>query len=207
MERVQKLPSVFERARKAGVVLDFAMFDGAIGTEAEIVDAVPQVFARRSNFDAGRLRTLGSRVIWKRQFLGDWYDPENKALIKFGDWRTDDGRELHNPLLKTLDRVRFQSGGIEIPDAGTGGNFAYAFSSPPYSLQAKPSEIQAIFDSILTIILPTKVVAEIRDWSDARLPEVSDYFEHGMEWWGVFLFSIHLPALERLTIIAGSTTD
>jgi hypothetical protein len=29
----------------------------------------------------------------------------------------------------------------------------------------------------------------------------------GMEWWGIFLFSIHVPAIERLTIVAGSTTD
>ena len=40
-----------------------------------------------------------------------------------------------------------------------------------------------------------------------RLAEVSDYFESGLEWWGVFLFSIYVPALRRLVIIAGSATD
>ena len=38
-------------------------------------------------------------------------------------------------------------------------------------------------------------------------PAVSDYFAAGMEWWGVFLFSVYVPALQRLTIIAGSSTD
>jgi steroid 5-alpha reductase family enzyme len=67
--------------------------------------------------------------------------------------------------------------------------------------------VQAVFDEIRDFILPPAHQYEICDWSSPRLPEVSDYFTDGMEWWGVFLFSIYVPALKRLTIVAGSTTD
>jgi hypothetical protein len=64
-----------------------------------------------------------------------------------------------------------------------------------------------VFEKIRDFILPPLEGAEIFDWSSPQLPEVSDYFDPGMEWWGVFLFSIHVPAMTRLTVIAGSTSD
>ncbi|WP_027999280.1 hypothetical protein [Sinorhizobium arboris] len=63
------------------------------------------------------------------------------------------------------------------------------------------------FEEVRDFILPPFDGSEILDWSDARLPEVSDYFDAGAEWWGVFLFSVYIPARRRLTIVAGSTTD
>ncbi len=45
------------------------------------------------------------------------------------------------------------------------------------------------------------------DWSSPRLPEASRFFAAGMEWWGVFLFTIYVPQIRRLTVIAGSTAD
>jgi hypothetical protein len=39
------------------------------------------------------------------------------------------------------------------------------------------------------------------------LPEASKFFAAGMEWWGVFLFTINVPSIGRLTVIAGSTSD
>jgi hypothetical protein len=67
--------------------------------------------------------------------------------------------------------------------------------------------VQAVFEEIRDFILPPLKSSEILDWTSRELPEVSDYFVDGMEWWGAFLFSIHIPALQRLTIIAGSSTD
>jgi hypothetical protein len=88
-----------------------------------------------------------------------------------------------------------------------GGQFAYAFSEPPYGLQARPSEVQELFCAIRDFILPRGSEHEISDWSSPRLTEASDYFTAGMDWWGVFLFTVYLPTLRRLTAIAGSTTD
>jgi hypothetical protein len=73
--------------------------------------------------------------------------------------------------------------------------------------RAPPDEVQTVFEEIKEIMLPPKRHCEIADWSNERLPEVSDYFEDGMDWWGVFLFSMHVPSMRRLTIIAGSATD
>ena len=92
-------------------------------------------------------------------------------------------------------------------DPGSGGQFAYAFSNPPYGLRARGSEVQALFEEIRDFILPPDERSEILDWTSPRLPEVSAYFSMGIDWWGVFLFTIHVPATGRLTAIAGSTTD
>lgn len=67
--------------------------------------------------------------------------------------------------------------------------------------------MQTVFDGIMDFMLPPAHESAICDWCGPELPEVSDYFAAGMEWWGVFLFSIHVPAIRRLTIIAGSASD
>lgn len=203
MRRIEKLPPAFKRYRKMGGVLDFAMFEEADGGEEEILSAIASAYG----FDTEKLRTLGCRRINDRAFFGDWYDRAGGLLIRRGSWTAADGRELHNPSLVATEGLQLTSGAAPCPDAGTGGQFAYAFSSPPYPLRPRPREIQALFEEIRDLILPPLHWHEILDWASPRLPEVSDYFRIGMQWWGVFLFSIHVPALRRLTIIAGSTSD
>ena len=205
MQKIKKLPPAFKRFGRMGGVLNFAVFDDADGTDDEILSAVAQ--ASKREFDLEKLRSLGSRRIDERAFFGDWYDRETGSLLLRGSYKTADGMELQNPRLKKLDRVKIMSGAAPCPEAGAGGQFAYAFSQPPYPLRARPREVQAVFDDIRDFILPPLQWSEISDWSSPRLPEVSNYFAAGMEWWGVFLFSIHIPSNRRLTIIAGSTTD
>ncbi|PJR17072.1 hypothetical protein [Sinorhizobium meliloti] len=205
MNRIEKLPPAFERFDKMLGVLDFAVFENAGGTEEEVLSAVPQALRHFHRFDAGKLRSLGSRRITEKAFFGDWYDPDSGNLLRLGRYKTADGRQLTDPVLSSLDGVKIMSGGSSCPE--TGGQFAYAFSSPPYPLDARPGEVQAVFEEIRDFILPPHRASEILDWSDMRLPEVSDYFDDGAEWWGAFLFSVHIPSMRRLTIIAGSTTD
>lgn len=207
MERIAKLPPAFKRYTKMFGALNFAVFDRADGTEEEVLFAIAKALPDACNLDAKKLRSLGFRRIGERKFFGDWYDPENGMLLKIGNYKTADGSNLENPVLKTLDRVKITSGTSTCPDAGIGGQFAYAFSTPPYGLKGRPSEVQTIFEEIRDFILPPVHEAQIWDWSSPQLPEVSAYFSSGMEWWGVFLFSIHIPAIQRLTIVAGSTTD
>jgi hypothetical protein len=207
MERVLPLPPAFRRFRAMGGVLDFAVFKDADGTEDEILSAVPQALYTASTYDREKLRSLGSQRITEQTFFGDWYDYERGLLLKGGCWTTTDGRKLKSPPLVTLVGLDIGSGGGEMP-AGP-GQFAFAFLDPPYGLYAKPQpdEVQAVFEEIRDFMLPPKQHCEIADWSNERLAEVSDYFEPGMEWWGVFLFSIHVPSLRRLTIVVGSATD
>ncbi|OWJ65980.1 hypothetical protein [Inquilinus limosus] len=207
MRPARQRPAAFRRFEAMGGVLDFAVFEESLGTEEELFEAIAAALGRRTSFDADRLQSLGRRRIDERLFFGDWLNHESGALLQLGSYTTADGRRLRNPTLLALERTSIRSGAGEIPEAGAGGQFAYAFSHPPYSLRAKPRQVQAVFDVIRCFILPPGHDGEILDWSSPRLPEVSDYFEAGMEWWGVFLFSIHIPALRRLTVIAGSTTD
>lgn len=207
MKSIEKLPSAFKHYPNMMGVLNFAIFENASGTEEETFSAIPEALLHSRKFDAERLRGLGFRRITERDFYGDWYDLETGHLLKVGSWTTADGRQLENPKLKDLDEVKIMFGAATRPEAGTGGQFAYAFSRPPYGLKGRPSEVQAVFDAIRDFILPPGMHSEICDWSNPRLPEVSDYFAAGMEWWGVFLFSIYTPEIRRLSIVAGSTTD
>lgn len=207
MKPVRQRPPGLGRYERMGGVLDFAVFEETRGTEEELLLAIAAALGRRASFDPARLRSLGARRIDERAFFGDWHDHESGALLRLGSYTTADGRHLRNPKLSDLEGTSIRSGGGEIPAAGTGGQFAYAFSRPPYPLEARPRQVQAVFDEIRSFILPHGHHSEILDWSSPHLPEVSDYFDAGMEWWGVFLFSIHVPALQRLTVIAGSTTD
>ena len=178
-----------------------------IATEDDILAAILATIGEPATIDPEKLRSLRSRRVSEPEFFGDWYDPATGALLRIGEWQTDQSQTLHNPRLQDLEHVRIISGSGAIPDVGAGGQFAYAFTNPPYTLRTRPSEVQALFDEIRTFILPPNLQSDVLDWTSDRLPEVSDYFAAGMEWWGVFLFSIHVVALNRLTIIAGSTTD
>jgi hypothetical protein len=204
MKRVEKLPPAFKRFRKMLGVLDFTVFEGAVGTEEEILSAIGQAIP---DADVERLSSFGSRRIREPAFFGEWYDGGSGMLLMRGTYRTADGTELIDPKVKKIEGVKIVSGAGAIPDVGAGGQFAYAFSSPPYGLHARPREIQCVFAEIRAFILPPEEASTILDWSSPRLPEVSPYFAAGVDWWGVFLFSIHIPAMNRLTIVAGSTTD
>ncbi|QZH76437.1 MAG: hypothetical protein JY451_07870 [Erythrobacter sp.] len=207
MRHVEELPAAFNRYRKIGGVLDFAVFEGTKGTDEEVLKAIPHALQRSKHFNQNKLRSLGYRRIKERKFFGEWYDFDSRQLLKRGSWRTAGGTELQDPTLKVLDQYKIVSGAAPCPEIGLGGQFAYAFSSPPYNLHDRPGKVQELFDAITDFILPPSLQSDIRDWSSPQMLEVSDYFAAGMGWWGVFLFSIHIPAIERLTIIAGSTTD
>jgi hypothetical protein len=207
MRRIMTLPAAFGRYDDMHGVLDIAVFEDASGTEAETLAAIAQVLQLKHTFNLEKLQSLGRRRIREQVFFGDWYDLKSGTLLKVGHHRTAEGSELQNPALKTLDNVELVGGAVKIPDPGAGGQFAYAFSAPPYSLQGRPSEVQAVFEEIRDFILPPTHASEIYDWSSPQLPEVSDYFIAGLDWWGVFLFSIHVPDLGRLSVIAGSTSD
>ncbi|MEZ4428803.1 MAG: hypothetical protein R3A51_14070 [Nannocystaceae bacterium] len=198
------LPPVFDDYARAFGVLEFLVFDDADGDEDAALTAITALIPE---IDRVKLRELGARRIDDRAFFGDWYDADADALLRRGSYRTKDKRQLVDPRLTDLDDVEIKSGGFSNPSCGGGGQFAYAFSWTPYGLRARPSEVQRMFSEIRDFILPPGLRHEIRDWSSPRLPEAARYFEAGMEWWGVFLFTIHVPTLSRLTVIAGSTTD
>lgn len=179
MHRVEELPDAFARYHDIGGALDFAIFDGADGDDNSMLAAISSLIP---DLDQEMLRVSGFREVDQQTFFGGWYD------LATG--------ELQPPPSSYF-----------IEDAGSGGDFARAFSHPPYGLRAPHDEVQGLLNQILGVILPEGQERRILDWSGSELAVASPYFELGMEWWGVFLFTIHMPALRRVTVIAGSTTD
>jgi hypothetical protein len=181
MRQLERLPSAFNRFASMGGVVDFAVFEEASGTEDDCLAAISTVLQPRTTLNIEKLRRLGYRRIDENTFFGDAYDAKS-------------GR-LH--LAKGSSRP------LSVP--ASGGQFAHAFSDPPYGLNAKDAAVQAVFQDLKAFLLPPG--SEILDWCHPALPEVSDYFDAGAEWWGMYLFTIYVPALRRLSTIAASTTD
>lgn len=203
--RSTELPPFFARYYEIGGVIEFHVFaEVAALTEVIALDAIVQSVP---DIDRNKLRAIGCRELDDQIFLGEWYDPLRNALIDRGTRRTSDGRVFENAILVDLDGIDIAGGATELPDPGSGGNFAYAFSKPPYGLRARPAEVQRIFDSIKMYLLPPRHGHKIMDWSDPRLPEASAFFGPGMEWWGVFLFVVFVPDFQRLVVVLASTTD
>lgn len=194
-----------ERYRQAQGVLTFRFFEDAAGDMASLRAAIAQTLEDLGDVERDQLRFQHGRPSASKDFFGDWYDVERRRLVMRGSVTLDDGRRLENPDFAVADAVR--SGGFPLPDPGAGGNFAYAFAWPPYGLKLPGAEIQSLFKAVVTVILPEWHEHEIRDWAHPQLPSLSEYFRDGMEWWGVFLFTIHTRALNRTTVIAGSATD
>lgn len=211
MECIEKEPGSVSRYREIGGVLDFAFFEDVGDTVQSAHEATEQALKRvlgeRERFDPALLRSAPYRKLGKDAFLGDWFDSRSGLLIHRGGVTTDTGQNLVDPTYKQLEGLRIQSSGSPVPALWAGGQFAYAFSQPPYGLQASPGEIQALFSKVCDVILPPWLDSEILDWGSRDLMAVSDYFQAGAEWWGAFLFTVRIPAQQRMTVILGSTTD
>jgi len=204
MRAVESLPQAFYEFERIGGVLEFAVFEDADGDVKSAFAAMASIV---KDIDQAKLLLLGSRPIDDKTFYGEWYRASDDALMFAGTCRLKDGQELVNPTYRELDAIEVRGSASLSPEEGSGGQFAYAFSQPPYGLNARPGKIQDLFYEIRGFVLPPCFTHEISDWSSSRLPEASDYFSEGMEYWGVFLFTVYIPELRRLTAIAGSTTD
>ncbi len=211
MERIEKEPGSVRRYREIGGVLDFTFFEGVDDTFQSAHAAIDQALTRfatgRERFDPTHLRLAPCKRVSKDAFLGDWFDNRSGLLIRRGVFTTDTGQKLIDPTYKQLEGVSIRSGSSPVPALWAGGQFAYAFSQPPYGLQATPNEIQALFRKVCDVILPPWLDSEIIDWCSPELAGVSDYFLAGAEWWGAFLFTVRVPVHQRMTIILGSATD
>ena len=153
MKTVERLPREFGRFRQIGGALQFAVYEDAGEDEAEALAAISSAIP---DLNADTLKSLGCRRIDKRRFFGDWYDAETDSVLKIGEYATSDGKKLVNPRLKDLEGIHIRSGGSPLPEAGAGGQFAYAFSWTPYGLKAGSEQVQELFTAITKFVLPPK---------------------------------------------------
>ncbi|MEX1028308.1 MAG: hypothetical protein WD049_09960 [Candidatus Paceibacterota bacterium] len=150
------------------------------------------------NIDSEAAKTLTPRRITWTEFLGPRYDFDRDGLIVRGkgDFLNEffffRDRETRDNIIPS-NRI----------DDGVGTGFAYAFSSPPYSIQLPAGELGELFDKFVQFIVFGSNESLIFEWPT----DWSNYFDAGKEWWGTFLWSISNPGSSRIVVIAASTTD
>ncbi len=214
MERLTP-PRALAAFRAAGGVIDYSFFLATDEDLATVGTAMQRHFSEldgvgplwRPSFDAAALETLPRRKVDKVTLFGSWYEPSTGELKKLGSGVVKGKGNLTDPLYSELGTGRTLNWAGPAPEAGTGGQYAYAFTEPPHGLSAEPATVQSLFDDINSEVFPSKFDHLIVDWSGEDLVKLSNYFEAGMEWWGVLLFTVYVPHLQRLTVVSASTTD
>lgn len=184
-------------------VVHYSFFAEAEGNDAALEEAIVQHRAHylAVKFGTGVLEpavvpTLPRRRIDRRTFFGEFYDMDRDALLELGAGTTDDGRRHADPSYDELGRAHIKSWRRHVPDAGSGGNYAYAFAQPTYPLAIPRLEVQALFRRINALILPGGSGEIITDWSSRRLGELSEYFRAGLDYWGRIPLH-HFPPVHR----------
>lgn len=206
MRRVTEVPEAVQQAlHDTGVVLAFASFTDVDGTESEARDAVAAAleyeYAQMLAYwnatpqatpwaapDRAVLPQLTSRTLTREAFLGDYVDVASGTRL--------------------FSKAYISARGTSMPDLWKGGHFGYAFSTSPYGIRVDAERMQALFDGVCAWILPAGRTCTILDWGSPVLLDLwPDYFEPGTEWWGVFLFTVHVAEERQLTVILGAATD
>jgi len=200
----QPLPGALKRYCRIGGVLEFKIYRDAVGDDAA---ALAAIVASLGDPGADPPARLCPGPINAQTFLGDWCDAGTITLIRRGHVRLGDGRELIDPKFRDLAGLEVKNASSVAPLPGEGGQFARAFAFPPYGLRARPEQVHALFREVVDVILPPGLEHRIFDWTTRDLAEAYPYFADGMEWWGIYLFTIQVPALERVMVIMGSATD
>ncbi|MNG03267.1 hypothetical protein D3C84_863390 [compost metagenome] len=131
------------------------------------------------------------------------------------------GWDLRKAVAKPLNRdERARLMRIDKDDQHTYALYA-AFCDPPYGTRFSDDTPQALFSEWLDLLgLEDGTDGVVLSWVDnfnlnwtasdeydpAREPW-SDYFDDGLEWWGVWCLSIWNPKRRTLAVLAASTTD
>ena len=208
-------PKIFCELKKIGVVLKYSFFDSAgptrssrlLAIDAHLADANEPCEWHLPKENAEALELLAERKLDRSQFLGQWCNPSDLSLIQRGSGHVQGVGEVENLRYDDARIKRIRSWTSSIPDSHDAGEYAFAFSQPPYSLFGGRAKAQRLFRESTGVILPPSEKIYIYDWSGADLSEVDSYFEAGMDWWGIYLFTIFQPSIGRMIVISGSTTD
>ena len=97
-------------------------------------------------------------------------------------------------------------------------NLYHAFQDPPYGLSIEDSERLPLWQRFCaTIGLNAQDQPQIFDWlrhqiyprqkQTCQCHPLSNYFDAGLEWWGVWCLTLYNPHRQTLAAIAASATD
>ena len=211
MRRVDP-PAFMQALKRIGSVLDMTVYEEADFRLPALAAAIAQTLDEGDSAGtADRLLDLGAREISREALLGSWWDPDRAVLVYDGTiGNPETGASFERPTIFEREAAKkegYDSGGHNVPGMDQPGNLAYAYFSPPYGLRGSAREIQNLFDRLLNFLFPPGETPIIHDWKTPDLADVSGYFRAGLEWWGVFLFTIAHPQAGRVIVLMASTTD
>jgi hypothetical protein len=214
MYRAHSPQIIFELA-SIGVELDYSFFAGAGPERLDRLLAIDAHLSAAENprewhlpADAiAALQSIEERELTREIFLGEWCDPRDLMLIRRGSGEVEGLGRVSDIRYDKLGEASFRNWGGTTPDCDEPGQYAYAFSCPPYRLEGPSAKIQRLFKASTELLLGRGEKIEIFDWSGGDLTRVHPVFKAGMEWWGVFLFTIFKPDDDSMIVISGSTTD
>jgi hypothetical protein len=201
--------SLRERMDDADVQFDFLVFktttnipiDEGVHRQA-ILGMGYYLSAYLENWDYGQ----------KGEYLPKEYNPQGVR-----DWDVE--RALATPL--TIDQVE----NLVMTEENKYGrlNLYGAFCNPPYGTNFKGgnSEAQGLFSEWLEVLgLEPQDDVIVINWVDGYELQWfsnqdatpgwqpwSDFFDNGLEWWGIWCLSIWNPRKQTLSVLVASTTD
>lgn len=174
-----------------------------IGLHAEVLAHAIQSYCKQT-VHSERLKDIDPLEIDAETFHGTWFDGNNGLLVHKGTVTTKDDRNVFDPYF--VDVADYKSLSSGLPELWQPGGFAYAFCNPPYGLRITRSETQELYTSITSELLSGQDV-RIYNWHQRELIDAVPELAIGTEWWGVFAFTIFIPASSRIFGIVASTSD
>ncbi|MCW2241599.1 hypothetical protein [Azospirillum canadense] len=163
--------------RKLGGALSFSVFDEFDGSDARLREALAYAINE----------ACGGR---------DFINLERIAQLSGREISREDflAFSMSDPLDWRPERVFGRFG------------LALALSYSQYRPGSPGSE--KLFDEMVEAVSPSSRDRHFWDWKTWDLPSISPYFTSDylgrMEWWNVYLLTVHVPAEERLFVIVGS---
>lgn len=142
--------------------------------------------------------------IEEEAFHGSHFDYDRQLLRHNGTVNLSRGRSQTNPYYK--DMLSNMGCSSDIPDLWCLGEFAYAFCQPAYGLSMKPFEIHETYSAITSEVTPRNQ-CRIFSWQKEEILDADPWLKAGIDWWGVFVFSVYNKNSGQLFGIAASDTD
>lgn len=137
-------------------------------------------------------------------FHGSYFDYDRQLLRHNGTINLAGGDTQTNPFYKDIESK--WGGSSHIPDLWSLGEFAYAFCRPAYGLTMKPFKIHETYLAITSEVTP-RDQCRILSWQKKEILAADPWLKAGVDWWGVFVFSVYNKNTGQLFGIAASDTD
>jgi hypothetical protein len=205
MQISQQRFEAYERHQEMSGVLNIQIFNACEDTLENHRSALASVLELSA---PKPLEVLSPKRISQAAFHGDFFDKKTGHLVPGGQLVDDYGNKITKPYLTD---IHHKKGSSYNPPGGQTGSFAFAYLLPPYGLfrhNAKLTniEIEQTYLEMCDYMMPSKN-NHILNWVEPKLIEIAPHLEKGMEWWGVYAYTIHNAEKRMVSAIVAAETD